>query len=272
MNSILPTSRQRGGSIFTMILFIMMLTSTGLMYYYFQRTRSLERDLYAVKNGEAPPSEDGGLLSSMPWNSNPKPEADSAAATAVDAPAAAGNLAASSPSHRPVANTVDAAPTGLSPRPASPPPPSAQYPNGLTAANAVQMQTTQSLNRTGQPPAGEPDTLPIQPGELENNQPRNTESGVQNELTNRSARSNTDAPESTRSPESGPASPRNPESGSASPRNSESGSASPRNPDSDPTTQPPDANPGQAPESATGGDSLYNLEPPPVKVRAPQRR
>jgi len=46
-------SARRGGSFFTMLIFVMMLLSTGLMYYYFQRTRSLERQLYALKNGEA---------------------------------------------------------------------------------------------------------------------------------------------------------------------------------------------------------------------------
>ncbi len=35
-----------------MLLFIMMLVSTALMYYYFQRTRSLEKQVVALQNGE----------------------------------------------------------------------------------------------------------------------------------------------------------------------------------------------------------------------------
>lgn len=42
-----------------MVIFIMMLASSALMYYYFQRAKALERDLYAIQRGELDPSEAG---------------------------------------------------------------------------------------------------------------------------------------------------------------------------------------------------------------------
>lgn len=45
-----------------------MLISTALMYYYFQRTRFLERELIAIKNGETP--EKSGFASLLPWTDN----------------------------------------------------------------------------------------------------------------------------------------------------------------------------------------------------------
>lgn len=40
---------RRGSGMFTMVIFIMLLISVALMYYYFQRTRSLERDLADIQ-------------------------------------------------------------------------------------------------------------------------------------------------------------------------------------------------------------------------------
>lgn len=49
-----------------MVIFVMMLISTALMYYYFQRSRSLERDLYALQNGEPlPGNSSDGLFNFM---------------------------------------------------------------------------------------------------------------------------------------------------------------------------------------------------------------
>ena len=45
------TSRKRGGTYFTMMIFVMMLVSTALMYYYFQRTKELQREIVSLKSG-----------------------------------------------------------------------------------------------------------------------------------------------------------------------------------------------------------------------------
>lgn len=54
-----------------MVIFIMMLVSTALMYYYFQRTRYLERELTALRNGEEVPR--SKLLSVLPWTKDDTP-------------------------------------------------------------------------------------------------------------------------------------------------------------------------------------------------------
>lgn len=53
-----------------MVIFIMMLVSTALMYYYFQRTRALEREVTALRSGESREA-DPGLFSYLPWNVGP---------------------------------------------------------------------------------------------------------------------------------------------------------------------------------------------------------
>lgn len=110
--------RNRGGSFFTMLLFVMMLVSTGLMYYYFQRTRSLERQVISLQNGEAAVSKPGvgflGMLGLGEKNDDPSQRADPPAVAAVtpatesqpEDPSSAKNLpltgAASTPRPRPV--------------------------------------------------------------------------------------------------------------------------------------------------------------------------
>lgn len=64
-----------------MVIFVMMLVSTALMYYYFQRARYLERELTALRSGEEAPR--SGLLSMLPWGKN-----DSPAPVTTPAPAA----------------------------------------------------------------------------------------------------------------------------------------------------------------------------------------
>jgi hypothetical protein len=60
----------------------MMLVSTALMYYYFQRTRFLEREVLAIKNGETP--EKSGFASLLPWtDSAPTTSAPSSDALAI---------------------------------------------------------------------------------------------------------------------------------------------------------------------------------------------
>lgn len=41
----------RGGATFTMVIFLLLLISTGFMYYFFQKSRALERELTAWRSG-----------------------------------------------------------------------------------------------------------------------------------------------------------------------------------------------------------------------------
>ncbi len=52
-----------------MVIFVMLVISSALMYYYFQRTRALQREVAALKSGIAGGTENGSSLWDwLPWN------------------------------------------------------------------------------------------------------------------------------------------------------------------------------------------------------------
>lgn len=92
-----------------MLIFVMMLVSTGLMYYYFQRTRALQRQVVALQTGEGgKENSSGGVLDFL------NPAARPAAAPIAGA-AQSGNPA-------PAASTPTPSPV-VAEAPVNPPPP-----------------------------------------------------------------------------------------------------------------------------------------------------
>lgn len=71
------TSRKRGGTYFTMMIFVMMLVSTALMYYYFQRTKELQREIVSLKSGMGLEAEaESGFWDWLPWGKDEGGEDD----------------------------------------------------------------------------------------------------------------------------------------------------------------------------------------------------
>lgn len=67
------SSRRRGGTFFTMCLFMMTLVSTGLMYYYFQRSKVLQKEITELKSS--------GVFSSASAENRPANDQPEAATT-----------------------------------------------------------------------------------------------------------------------------------------------------------------------------------------------
>ena len=204
-----PITRKRGGSIFTLIIFVMMLLSTALMYYYFQRSRSLERELYALQNGEALPTDSGeGLFGFIGWNEAQSDDVEGAVNQ--------------SPSQEEVtsAGASEPAPAGTTP---------------VTASSAVN-QKTEMAHETNQAATYQETNA--------------SESGAMTHET----LAPVDRYSTAEAAETG-------ESPSASNENA---------PEDDATGNEQEAAESSEPIESEG-QSLYNMDPPTVRVRAPRR-
>jgi len=141
-----PSNLRRGGSLFTMIIFIMLLISTALMYYYFQRTRFLERQITALQNGEQP--EPNGLSNFVSWIKGTQPSDSEDLNAAAEPPK-------STPRPQPVAVATpviepDTLPESMQPAP-----------QAMTDAAPALLPLTEDTTQPAQMEVqGESDTLP----------------------------------------------------------------------------------------------------------------
>lgn len=124
------THRRRAGTFFTMTIFIMMLISVALMYYYFQRTRVLQKEVAALRNGEAPADE--GISSWLNWSGESQKPAASTSGNPETAP--------------------ESQPTPVS----TPPPPSTPSPTPTTISSGT---LTLDQLQPAAPQATTPDTI-----------------------------------------------------------------------------------------------------------------
>lgn len=196
-----------------MVLFIMMLISTMLMYYYFQRAQALERDIRAVQRGEMAPGEAGkSFAGRLPWveTSNTQPPA---------------------PAPEP----------GYSLESAS---------NHIPATPPVPPPTTRIDAAATQPGQPQPPQLTAPPEELDNN-----------------LRLDPVTPADTAT---SPEDPETPEDATPADYADEVESNDDGEP-SDQATQTRNEDEPSPDAAEPAGASLYDLDPPPVRVRAPRR-
>jgi len=116
-NHLSRASAQRGAGFFTFFLFVLMLISTGLMYYFYLKSERLEREVRRYRQYyEPPPSTDNAVANET---EGVPPEQESPANETSSSPTLTSRIDGPAPQPEP-APTEDATVTPLSKPPVSP--------------------------------------------------------------------------------------------------------------------------------------------------------